>query len=114
MIRFINELSTFPIIYWSISPFNVVIVLILLETNSTSPALLPLSYRNSNLEQIITDQKDAVKIDLSRKSLTAQDMKIVAYYVLINSKVSQTMFSLVISDNSNIFTCGFFSRERCK
>jgi hypothetical protein len=108
MIGFINEPSRFSIIYWSTSPFSVTIVLILLETNSTSPALLPPLYRNFNLEQIIMNQKDAVKIDLRHKSLTAQDMEIVVYYLLKNSKVSQMMFSLVISENSNILTVAFF------
>ncbi len=70
------------------SPFNIIII-ILLETSLELLAPSPPHYRNYNLEQIITNHKDGVELDLCYKRLTDQDMEIVAYYLLRKKKVSQ-------------------------
>jgi hypothetical protein len=48
---------------------------------------------------------------LGLKSLTGQDMEIVAYYLLRNTKVSQTTFAHVPSDISTIISSDFFRED---
>ena len=47
----------------------------------------PPEYRNSKLEKQIADNTNQAELNLSRSSLTAQDMEIVAYYAIRQSKV---------------------------
>ncbi len=90
---------------------NIIIILILSEIISTFPTTSPPTYRNYDLERIITDNKESGVLDLHDKHLTVQDMQIVAYYVLRNTKVSQTTYVHVLSDISTIITNDFLSRR---
>jgi hypothetical protein len=90
---------------------NIIIILILSETNLTFPTSSPPTYRNSDLEKIIADNKEAKTLHLDSECLTDQDMEIVAYYVLRNTTVSQTTFAHVPSDISTIISSGFFRED---
>ncbi len=90
---------------------NIIIILILSGTNLTLPRSSPPTYRNYDLERIIANNKESGVLDLYYKHLTDQDMQIVAYYVLRNTKVSQTTYVHVLSDISTIITNDFLSRR---
>jgi hypothetical protein len=51
------------------------------------PSTPPPQYRNAKLEQMIADKAGGTELDLGWEGITADDMKIVAYYALRNNKV---------------------------
>jgi hypothetical protein len=59
--------------------------------------LKPPKYRNPKLEKKIDENKHESSVDLSRASLTDDDIDLVAYYLLRNNKVNKCvyLFSLV-------------------
>lgn len=63
-----------------------------LEPISTTTKLQPPTYRNQTLEKIIKEQRDGSSVDLSSEELTADDMEIVAYYLLKDNMVRHHVF----------------------
>ena len=55
-------------------------------------------YQNIELEKLIAEKKDATTLYLSWKRWTAEDMEIVVYYALQESKVSDIEFYVIIGD----------------
>jgi hypothetical protein len=67
--------------------------------------LEPLAYRNEKLEQWIDKYKNNSTVDLSRQSLTDNDMEIVVEYLLRNNTVSKMiyLFCFVREKNKDLF-----------
>lgn len=70
-------------------------MLIILESKALETSLLssPPKYNNQQLEQIIDRNRNESFISLCEKQLTDDDMEIVAYYLLLNNKVSDILFN---------------------
>ncbi len=73
----------------------------------TFTAQSPSHYRNYELEQMITNHKDTMELDLRTRRLTDRDMEIVAYYVSRNNMVSQFIFGFFMSEINRILTYDF-------
>lgn len=69
-------------------------MLIYLESNTSTTSLLssPPTYKNSKLEEMINREKHESTIRWNYKQLSDNDMEIIAYYLLINNKVSKILF----------------------
>jgi hypothetical protein len=52
-----------------------------------APTLSPPEFKNAELEQEIADKKNEKQLSLAHKTLTHQDMEIVAYYGVATNKV---------------------------
>lgn len=68
-----------------------------------SENLPKLEHQNAQLEQLIAENKGETKLDLSRKKLTAEDMKIVAYYALQENEVSDVVFYVTTAERKMKF-----------
>jgi len=81
---------------WSAYLLDVIIIQVFLGTNSTCPPLPSPDYHNSNLEQMITNQKDDEELNLKSEHLTCQDMKIVAHHLLTDITVREMIFVVIV------------------
>ncbi len=67
------------------------------------PKLPKPKHKNARLENIIAGHKDEIKLDLSRKQLTVEDMEIVAYYALQENTVSNAECAVRTGERNKSF-----------
>ncbi len=80
------------------SPSSIEEVITIISPQPTYPKLSRPEYRNTELENFIDKNNDKTELNLSGSRWNEEDMKIVAYYLLQENKVSDIVFSVSIRE----------------